>query len=950
MATTPAKRACSVCGTLLADDSPYCPVCALRGAVETQSDSVSDTSSELCFEHYQVLKKEDGTSIELGRGGMGVTYKAIDTHLRCPVALKIISAQFIGNESARSRFLREARAAASVHHPNVATVHHLGESGGNYFYAMEFVDGETLEALIRRGGRLETELALEIVTQVAAGLTAIHKQHLVHRDIKPSNIMLSWEEGRLENVKIIDLGLAKGVTEDTLSIAGSFIGTPSYASPEQFAGLGTDIRSDLYSLGVTLWEMLSGKPPFQGSAAELMDQHQRGTPPLVKLRNIPEPIMALIDVLLAKDPSQRFQNPAQLQKAITKVRGAIGSGSRLTADELRSVSAEVTANTSKRKPRRQAVRWVLGVGLCLVGGLIARFFFFGHAGFLSNQRVTEAVPTEKSVAVLPFENISPNKDDAYFADGVQDEILNNLAKIAQLKVTSRTSVMQYRSDTKRDLRQIATTLGVANVLEGTVRRDGNHVRVSTELVDARNDNTIWADSYDRDLTDIFAIQSEVAQTIASKLSATLSAAEKKTIEAKPTDNLDAYDFYLRGKERLLSAELSALSVDLEFLRDAASFFEKALRLDPKFTLAYCASEHAYDLIYFNFDPSPEWLAKADQAANTALRLQPDLPEVHLASARHLYYGYRDYEGARAQLALARRGLPDYSEAKYYQALIDRRQGKLQEAIENLNEAITRDPGNPDYIYDLAVSLYVARQFRAAGQAYDRVIELRPDQPMLKLEKEVYTGFLKNGDTSAVWSAIRALPSSVAGTSDALSSRLELALTDRDLDQAAQLIEKMKGGQVANFAYAPRLVPVECYSVLISRLREERPSSTAAFASTREQLNLQVLKSPRDALLLSQLAVLDALLNNKQTAISEAKRAAEILPVSKDTLYGPGILMNLGVVYAWTNDLDLAFNTLGPLTKMPNGIYYGQLKRHAYWDPLRKDPRFEKLLAQLAPRD
>ena len=264
MATTPAKRACSVCGTLLADDSPYCPVCALRGAVETQSDSVSDTSSELCFEHYQVLKKEDGTSIELGRGGMGVTYKAIDTHLRCPVALKIISAQFIGNESARSRFLREARAAASVHHPNVATVHHLGESGGNYFYAMEFVDGETLEALIRRGGRLETELALEIVTQVAAGLTAIHKQHLVHRDIKPSNIMLSWEEGRLENVKIIDLGLAKGVTEDTLSIAGSFIGTPSYASPEQFAGLGTDIRSDLYSLGVTLWEMLSASLRSKG--------------------------------------------------------------------------------------------------------------------------------------------------------------------------------------------------------------------------------------------------------------------------------------------------------------------------------------------------------------------------------------------------------------------------------------------------------------------------------------------------------------------------------------------------------------------------------------------------------------------------------------------------------------------------------------------------------------
>ncbi len=378
---TESKRACEVCGTALSQNSDFCPVCALRGAVSPETESLSAVSSELCFEHYQVLKKEDGTPIELGRGGMGVTYKAIDTHLRCPVALKIISAQLIGNESARSRFLREARAAASVCHPNVATVHHPGESGGNYFYAMEFVNGETLEALIHRRGRLDIDLALEIVTQVAAGLTAIHKQRLVHRDIKPSNIMLTWEEGRLENVKIIDLGLAKGVTEDTLSIAGSFIGTPTYASPEQFAGLGTDIRSDVYSLGVTLWEMLSGKPPFQGSAAELMDQHQQAAPHLVKLRNIPEPIMALLDLLLAKDPSQRFQNPAQLQKATTKVRGAIGSGLRLTADELRSTADQATQNLSKRKPRRQAVRWLLGAGLCLAAVAIAWFFFSPYAEF-----------------------------------------------------------------------------------------------------------------------------------------------------------------------------------------------------------------------------------------------------------------------------------------------------------------------------------------------------------------------------------------------------------------------------------------------------------------------------------------------------------------------------------------------------------------------------------------
>jgi serine/threonine protein kinase len=292
------------------------------------------------------------------------------------------------------------------------------------------------------------------VTRLAAGLTAINKQHLVHRDIKPRNIMLSWEEGRLENVKIIDLGLAKGVTEDTLSIAGSFIGTPAYASPEQFAGLGTDIRSDLYSLGVTLWEMLSGKPPFYGSAAELMDQHQHAAPPIEKLKGIPEPIIALLQVLLAKDPSHRFQTPAQLQQAVARVREAIAAGSGLTTDELKSAGEPVAAKSPKAKPKKQPIRWLLGTGLCLAMVLIALFFASGHFG-LFNQRATEAAPPERSIAVLPFDNISPNKDDAYFADGVQDEILNNLAKVARLKVISRTSVMQYRGDAKRDLRQIA---------------------------------------------------------------------------------------------------------------------------------------------------------------------------------------------------------------------------------------------------------------------------------------------------------------------------------------------------------------------------------------------------------------------------------------------------------------------------------------------------------------
>jgi serine/threonine protein kinase/Flp pilus assembly protein TadD len=884
---------------------------------------------------------------------MGVTYKAFDVHLQCPVALKIINARFIGDDSARHRFVREARAAASVRHPNVASVFHLGESGGNYFYVMEFVDGETLEKLIRRSGRLETDLALEVVAQVTAGLTAIQKQHLVHRDIKPSNIMVSLEEGRLESAKIIDLGLAKVVAEeDTISTAGSFTGTPGYASPEQFTGFGADIRSDLYSLGITLWEALSGKLPFQGSGAELMYQHQHAAPPTEKLRSVPAPVIALLQVLLAKEPSQRFQSPAQLLRAVPRVREAVASDSRLSAKELRAVGDQVTENSSKRKPRRQTLRCVLGAGLCVAGLLLGWFFFSSYRGPFFNQRSAEAVPTEKSIAVLPFESLSENKSDSYFADGVQGEILNNLARIAQLKVISRTSVMQYRPDAKRDLRQIAAALGVASVLEGTVRRDGNHVRVSAELIDARNDNTIWADSYDRDLIDIFTIQSEVAQTIASKLTATLSPDEKKRIEAKPTDNLEAYDLYLRAKELVLNTRAVVIVGNIgEPVREAIILLDQAVQVDPKFTLAYCLSALAHDLLYRLGDLTAERGALADAALNSALRLQPDLPEVRLAYAYHLYYIYRDYERAREQLAIARRGLPNDAETVLLAAAMDRRQGDFEKAIQEFKEAMTRDPRNTVSISELALSLFFTRQFRAAEHAFNQAIDLSPDKPLLKVEKAYYVTFLKTGDDTATRSAIAELPASMADANGVLSWRLYLALIDHDWQRAKELIEKMKGDRDdAAFAFGKTPVPVGCYSILLARLQGEQCGANSSFAETREQLNRKVQKSPQNAKLLSQLAVVDALLGYKENAIVEAKRAAEMLPISRDAVDGPNIAANLVAVYAWTTELDLAFETLSPLTKTPNGVYYGDLKLDPYLDPLRKDPRFEKLLAEFAPHD
>jgi serine/threonine protein kinase/Tfp pilus assembly protein PilF len=966
-----------VCNTVFPDDSAFCPVCALRGALAGDDDITESfpepaiSTTHLRFEHYEVLARKDGTPFELGRGAMGVTYRARDVNLRRAVALKVINARLLGDEVANRRLIREARAAASLRHPNVASVFHLGKTGDSYFYAMEFVDGESLDKVIRRSGQLDALTALKLTAQIAAGLEAIDKEGLVHRDMKPSNIMISLSGDDIANAKIIDLGLAKGTAADhdsisQVSIEGVFAGTPQYASPEQFTGIGSDIRSDLYALGVTLWEMLTGEVPFKGSLGSLTYQHQNGKLPVDQLAHVPQPVIALLEVLLEKDPARRIQTPTGLLDAIPRVAAAIDSGQSLATDQLRSGADEAAQQPDKNHSaairdssqhfrdelpgrRRRIFGWPLA--LAVVALAFSFYVFYNHRQPSSGWSAHEAAQSGKSIAVLPFENISPNKDDAYFADGVQEEILNNLSKIAQLKVISRTSVMQYRPDTKRDLRQIASALGVGSVLEGTVRRDGNRVRISTELVDASIDKTIWADSFDRDLTDIFVIQSEIAQTIAGKLTATLSPEEKKRIEAKPTENLEAYDLYLRAEGLIANFRIStALGSGIEKpLRRAIGFLEEAVRLDPKFTLAYCALAEAHGRLYRVHDPTPERRALADGAIEQAMRLQPDLPEVHLAYAVLLSNGYRDYERARVQLAIAGRDLVNNAEVYLLEALIDRRQGKFEKAVQEFNEAIKHDPRNSVSIGDLGTTFVFTRQFAAAEEVYDRLIRLVPDQPMFKVQKGFNVSFMNTGDETALRSAVAALPSSMAGDGEVLSLLLCFALNDRDWRQAKELIEKFKGADDNGyFAYAGIPVPIGCYSILLARLQGEQPDSNPQFAKTRDQLNQTVAQSPESAQLLSQLAVVDALLDNKQTAIEEAKRATEMLPISKDAVDAPSLIINLAVVYAWANELDSAFETLGPLIKMPGGVYYGQLKREPYWDPLRSDPRFEKLLTGLAP--
>src|SRR5262245_2656677 len=360
------QRTCPSCGNEFSGAMDFCPVCMLRkglaGGVESGESSFEEAvkptldQSPNRFEHYELVTGEDGKPVELGRGAMGVTYKAFDVDLHCPVTLKVISEKYLGDESARLRFLREARAAASVRHPNVASVFHLGRTGRSYFYAMEFVEGETLENLIQRSGRLEVKLALEIATQVAAGLAAVHEQNLVHRDLKPTNIMVRLKEERSVTAKIIDLGLSKTLVESAseagISMPGAFAGTPEFASPEQFAGDGVDIRSDLYSLGVTIWEMLIGRTPFRGSSVEVMRQHQHAPLPVEQLNGIPQPLVVLLEVLLAKDPVRRFQTPAELLKVMPTVRDAINAGRAM----MKTIRVFVSSTGDVQKERHVAER------------------------------------------------------------------------------------------------------------------------------------------------------------------------------------------------------------------------------------------------------------------------------------------------------------------------------------------------------------------------------------------------------------------------------------------------------------------------------------------------------------------------------------------------------------------------------------------------------------------
>ena len=594
-------------------------------------------------------------------------------------------------------------------------------------------------------------------------------------------------------------------------------------------------------------------------------------------------------------------------------------------------------------------RWAPIAALLLSGCALAISFaiFFRHRATLNETfaGAAGAVPY-KSIAVLPFENLSDDKQNAYFADGVQDEILTDLAKVADLKVISRTSVMQYKNSIQRNLREVGKTLGVAHILEGTVQRAGGRVRVSAQLIDARTDAHLWAESYDREIADVFAIENELAEQIVAQLKSKLSPTEKAAIEQKPTNDLAAYDLYTRAKiliERAVFNEPREAS-----LREAVQLLEQASARDPSFALAYYELAHAHDQLYWQqYDHTSQRLALADAAIQTLFRLRPESGEAHLASAKHLYWGYLDYDRARQELAAAQRALPNDSQCLLLLGYIDRRQGRWDESLKEMEHARALDPRNIDILKQIALSYRQLRRYPEVIASLDRALQLDPND-LVARSYRARVDLEQRGDTKAFHENAVAFLKTEPNKPQKLGNDLvELALFERDPAMAVRALSAFSNG--FNYGVESVAFPRTWWEGRFALLHGDTAAAKTAFTSARKELAKVVQEQPNHAAALIALGMVDAALGQRKDAIQEGRRAVELLPVSKDAVDGALLMEYLAAIYAAIGKTGNAIEQLAATAKLPGHLNYGELQLDPIWDPLRSDPRFQKIVASLAPK-
>ncbi len=874
------------------------------------------------FGDYELLK-------EIGRGGQGVVYRARQKSLNRTVAVKVIGLGHWATEAHLKRFRREAEAAASLEHPCIVPIYEVGERDGSCYFSMKLVQGGQLDEVVRREP-MPVRRAVELIAKVARTVHYAHEHHVLHRDIKPGNILL---DGKGEP-HLTDFGLARLVeTESTVTRTLEVLGTPSYMAPEQAAGQTTKLTSatDVYGLGAVFYQLLTGHPPFAGGTTyETIRLLLETEPRQPRLWNpkIDRDLNTICLRCLEKDPQRRYSSALTLAEDLERW---------LKHEPIQARRIGVFTR-GKKWVRRNPTAALLLASLVALAAAVGTIVW--KSEFVRG-------PVTTGIAVLPFENLSEDKEHAFFADGVQDDILTKLAKIADLKVISRTSVMQYRG--KQDMRQIGDMLRVSHVLEGTVRRSGAKVHVNAQLVDARTDAGIWAEEYDRDLNDVFAIETEVAQSIANRLRAKVSAHEKAAMQEWPTKDLVGYDLYVRAASLIDRAPYESLNERGKDYFQAIELLNQAIARDPAFLLAYCRLAEAHDEFYFHrFDYTPSRLELAKSAINSAFRLKPDSGEAHLALAAHFYHGYFDYDHARDELAIAVRTLPNNARILEWTGFIDRRQSRWHDAVRNFERATALDPRNVKILTSAAVTHHLMRNYGQERRTIDRLIALEPNNIGHRLGR-AWIDVRERANTRAVHAVLEKI---LADNPESAGLRLDLALYERDAVAADQALAALaglgedtfdagRGGMQFSRAYLQGSV---------ARMKGDAAAAHAAFTVARAQQEEAVRAQPDYGPPLCVLGLIDAGLGRKDEALREGRRALELAPMAKDSLDGVDVLYIYAVISAWTGERDLAIEQLETLAKIPAGPSYGDIRLSPCWDPLRGDPRFEKIVASLAPKD
>src|SRR5947208_256648 len=890
-------RICRKCGAKIFSDAPegLCAKCVLKTALmmppeapvaarddggpaaNVEANAAAAPHSKKAARAVELLGELGDYELleEIGRGGQGVVFRARQKSLNRTVALKVISLGQWASKAHLKRFRLEAEAAAHLEHPGIVPIHEVGERDGQCYFSMKFVEGGQLDEVVRRAP-MSIRQGAELIAKVAHTVHYANEHGILHRDIKPGNILLDAKG----EPHLTDFGLARLVeSESSVTQTLDVLGTPSYMAPEQAAGNNTQLTSatDVYGLGAVFYQLLTGQPPFAGGTTYetiklLLDTEPRQ--PRLLNPKIDRDLSTICLKCLEKHPERRYSSALALAEDLE---------CWLKHEPIQARRTGLFARGKKWVQRNPS-------SALLAASLVA---LAAAAGWIIWKSELIRQPLATGIAVLPFENLNGQKENSVFADGVQDDILTKLAKIADLKIISRTSVMDNRG--KRNMRQIGDTLRVSHVLEGSARRSGDRIHLNAQLIDTRTDTHIWAEEYDRDLNDLFAIQAEIAQKVAERLRAKITAAEKLAIEQPPTTDLAAFDLYSRAKSLFLTAALSA-TADPD-VRKAIELLDEAVKRDPSFFDAYCQLAYAHETLYAvrGFDHTPARLALVEAALQAATRLRPDAAETHLARAQYLYFGLRDYAGALAELEIARRALPNDPRLFELTGYILRRRGQQEEGLRNLERTVELDPRNFDILQQIAVSYEYLGRYAEAIAALDRALAIVPDNVETRANRELWYMCWK-GDTRPLRQTIDAILAQGAGAiASAADAWFFCALAERDPGAAERALVAL--GDNPCWGEGAIGLSHSFGEGLLARMTKDETRARTAFEAARAQQEKIVQAQPDYGPTLCVLGLIDAALGRKDLALDEGRRAIALTPVEKDVNNGSRVLQYSAITAA-----------------------------------------------------